>query len=733
MAVSDAIGTQRQFTTQPQDPYNRRLRPLRVPVGDYSGAMGDAAALANSLGILGGAIINETAAREERRKQYADLSKHIINEATPDDLEKLRSIEILNKYHPDYNLSDNPYAVANVERAKGQMLTARVKSEFENDTTIYNTSEEAVKAFEDNLREARDEYAGQSDNLFAFDDGVFATHVNDVIAVADKQRRDKSARMKQEALIAMTSKADGIVQASLTAPVEQTVAAITAFANENRLYNLSPKEVFEVYNGLVGGIAQYSGNGELLDAIRNIEVYGNGEKNYTIGDIVPFVDKFFVAGARTDYINTEQMREFDKQVNSCSSLFELNELFDNYPKDADPVGYEAILRRRGQYEALVNRNVQRAAYTQRQEALSSYSQAASQSNFDEQVDGWLTDKTWTATNEFVGSFKFTKYDSEGNLKTYTPSKEELAPMIEKRIGAIMQDDSLDENSKVRTVCKMLSMPALNFYADTIAQQAKGSLATLSPSTLQKGTDGNYVLPEKLSIMSYLRTHGGSYAELCFKDTDLGELDAMLAMQNQLGFNGGLDAIMAHTDTLNDKSAMAKFRSDAQKVTFDLDAPNLDGDSTHLSDVKSDAAQARAQSMYSYLMACGYNPQAARSAIADSFSKNNYIYRGALMPASLFNNFQPQNCKNGLDWIVEQYQKDNGLGDSDILNVNWDNTNNCLVISTFGSTPKMFDVPTLLNQFEYAEDEQIRKMTEKNLDGNEVRKGAPTIGDWLRGR
>lgn len=729
--VSNTLGTQRQFTPQPQDPYSLRLRSLRVPVGNYSGAAGDAAALANSLGLLGQAIINEGIGKEARRKKYAELSKHVISEATPDDMENLRSMELLNKYHPEFNLSDNPYAVANVERAKGQMITARVKSEFENDPTIYNTSEEAVKAFEDNLREARDAYAANSDNLYAFDDGVFSTHVNDILQVADKQRKDKSARMKQEALITATSKADGIVQASLTLPVEQTVEALKSFANENRMYNLTPKEAFELYNGLVQGIAQYSGNGKLLDAIRDIEVYGNGDKTFTIADLVPFADKYFVAGARADYLNTQQLRDFDKQALDCSSMVELDELYDNFPKDVDPVGFEAIQKRRGQYEAALNKRIKIAQDVFIQAQRGQQAQEYSRQNFDDHADAWLQDYTWTAGSEFVEGFKFMKVDSNGNLKEYKPSQQELAPYIERYIQQnIVSNPDMDENTKMQTVCKLIGMPDLNFYADTLAQQANGILNTLDPSTLPKGEDGNYQLPEKLNIVYNMRTKGGSHAELCFKDSELGQIDAMIAIQNQLGFNAGLDVIMAHTDVLRDKAAMAQFKSDAQKVTYDLEAPTLDGDSTYLSDTKSQAAQVRAQSMCSYMLACGFTTAEAKKAIADSFSKNNYIYRGALMPASLFDGYHPEICKNGLDWLVDKYREDNALGAATPINVNWDNDNNRLVFSCYGAATQMVTTRDLKNQFAYAQDEHDKSIEAQNLDGNQVSKTAPTLGNYL---
>ena len=732
MAVSDAIGTQRQFSTQPQDPYARRLRPLRVPVGDYGATMGDAAALANSLGVLGQAIINEGVAKEQRRKQYADLSKHIINEATPDDMEKLRSIEILNKYHPDYNLSDNPYAVANVERAKGQLLTARVKSEFENDNTIYETSEEAVKAFEDNLRAARDEYAGQSDNLFAFDDGVFSTHIGDVIAVADKQRKDKSARIKQESFITSTAKLDDIVMASLTANPDDVVAAMTSLANETRLYNWSPKETFEFFNGAIQGFAQYSGNGDLLEKLKDVEIYTMGDKTYTIGDVVPYMDKTFMAGARTDYLNTQMMRDAQKTIDSFTSTLELDAFYASYPKDKDPVGFEALLRRRGEFERLIKKKSDKAEFDDRMRYYGATAAQYSQDNFDEQVDGYLRDKTYTISGELVGDFKFTKVDSNGNFKTYKPSEDELAPYIERRVAAIMQDDSMDDDTKVQTVCKMLSMNGTRFYANSIGKRAVNALKTLSPSTVTKGADGNYVFSsQQLTTAIFLRTHGGSAAELCFSDEDLGELDAFISMQNQLGYNQAINLVMAHTDVLNDKAAMEAINSDAKLKVFNLEAPTLDGGSASLPDLKEEVAQKRARKSYSYFVACGFSSEEATEAVTKAFKDNNFIYRGTLIPKSLFNDFQPDVCKNSLDWIVEQYQRDNGLSADDPANVAWDNTNNRLVISAAGAPPVIYSGDELRgNEFPYATEEHMKKLAAMNLDGNEVKQHKGTLGDLL---
>ena len=712
MAVSDAIGTQRQFTTQPQDPYNRRLRPLRVPVGDYSGAMGDAAALANSLGILGGAIINETAAREERRKQYADLSKHIINEATPDDMEKLRSIEILNKYHPDYNLSDNPYAVANVERAKGQMLTARVKSEFENDTTIYNTYEEAVNAFEDNLREARDEYAGQSDNLFAFDDGVFATHVNDVIAVANKQRKDKSERIKQESIGTALAEGSGLALNSLTMPVDVWKEAVRAQANKIRTYGWDNKEVRSYWDNFLTETARSSGSEEYLDALKDIVIFSDGDNDFTIGNQISYSDKMYIAGARAGFLNYEKLRGINEQAYACQNIEELNKFYDDLAFNTDRVTFEAAMRNRPAIQkAIENRTLKMQTARAIQSAqgdLNTYNY----NNWRAQTYAYMSGNQYDANGTPVGKVNVSYLKADGTLGTRQATYEDIAPFIETEISNIYADNSLSETEKDKKVCKMLAMSANRPYFNYISEQAMSELDTLS-GNLPKDANGNLELPQNLTTVLRLRNSAGNFAELGMKSADLAKIDTLRLLQTHFGYNRGIEVYANAKDTLADGISLKAYEAKAGRMSIPVRFMNLEGQEVSLSDLPQGVAEQQAQKMYPWLAACGFGDAEIKNMIAEGFRQNYYEYKGAVIPRAVFEDFNPQIAKNGLDWIVETYRKNNGMDDEDGLQIYWDNTNNELVLYSWAAGTQQFDTDALINQFEYAQEEYNKSVQSKN--------------------
>ena len=66
--VSAAIGTQRQFAIQPKSVYQQNLKALSVGNGISQRTDLDAALLSKSLGILGGAIYDESIAADKRER-----------------------------------------------------------------------------------------------------------------------------------------------------------------------------------------------------------------------------------------------------------------------------------------------------------------------------------------------------------------------------------------------------------------------------------------------------------------------------------------------------------------------------------------------------------------------------------------------------------------------------------------------------------------------------------------
>ena len=132
----------------------KRLQGVSVGAGlglrDTSGAMN----LANSLGLLGGAILEAQVAKDARREKNLVMLKLTAFFAltSEEDKQKLSTLDILARSEK-FDLADNPYAAARIDELRGQHLNTLYKNEYDQSVApnqpLAKDSQENAKTFED--------------------------------------------------------------------------------------------------------------------------------------------------------------------------------------------------------------------------------------------------------------------------------------------------------------------------------------------------------------------------------------------------------------------------------------------------------------------------------------------------------------------------------------------------------------------------------------------------------
>lgn len=189
--VQAAIGTQRQFSKQPEMPYVLSLNKFNASAGISQRTDLDAQRLASSLGLLGKNIMEERIADEKRTQDQAVLvnADKLLAGKTQEDLKKFDRMAALQNSSDDFDLTDNRYAMAVLEKGIGKMASQYAKEQWMNDPASEKPKSvsEAVSLFHKYLQENRANFSDDGiSNKVAFDQGYYEGAVQDTIKIANE-------------------------------------------------------------------------------------------------------------------------------------------------------------------------------------------------------------------------------------------------------------------------------------------------------------------------------------------------------------------------------------------------------------------------------------------------------------------------------------------------------------------------------------------------------------------
>ena len=189
--VQAAVGTQRQFAKQPENPYTLSLNKFNASAGISQRTDLDAQRLASSLGLLGKNIMEERIADEKRTQDQAVLvnADKLLAGKTQEDLKKFDRMAALQNSSDEFDLTDNRYAMAVLEKGIGKMASQYAKEQWMNDPASEKPKSvsEAVSLFNKYLQENRANFSDDGiSNKVAFDQGYYEGAVQDTIKIANE-------------------------------------------------------------------------------------------------------------------------------------------------------------------------------------------------------------------------------------------------------------------------------------------------------------------------------------------------------------------------------------------------------------------------------------------------------------------------------------------------------------------------------------------------------------------
>lgn len=218
--VQTAIGTQRQFAKQPVKPYNLSLNKANFSSGISQRADYDAQRLSSALGLLGDKLMAEYAANEKREQEQATLvnADKLLAGKTKEDLKKFDRMAALQNTTDQFDLTDNKYAMAVLEKGIGKMASAYAKQQWANDPNAQKPKSvnEAIGLFQQYLKDNREQFNdGTIQNTTAFEQGYYEGAMQDTIKVAEEADKRINDTNRQRMVMLGSSKIQDVIASNL--------------------------------------------------------------------------------------------------------------------------------------------------------------------------------------------------------------------------------------------------------------------------------------------------------------------------------------------------------------------------------------------------------------------------------------------------------------------------------------------------------------------------------------
>lgn len=278
--VSNAIGTQRQFMAQPQGVYQQQLQTPRFGSGIGESTDADAELLARSLGVLGNNLQAEADANEKRMKEQFtdDAAQRMIAGKTPEELAKFDRVTALQHSDAGYDLTDNPYAMAALERSIGRVAAASASSSYASSATgVPNSIQEAVKGYEDASQATYDQFKDSVKNKFAFEQGFKDSMFQETAKVAENARKQIADNARSKGLRVTGVKLNNLIADSGAMDATAFRTNYETILREAQLYSKDPEDVIKLVQGSLDNFTMNETTTEKLEALKDVKFFGDSK------------------------------------------------------------------------------------------------------------------------------------------------------------------------------------------------------------------------------------------------------------------------------------------------------------------------------------------------------------------------------------------------------------------------------------------------------------------------
>lgn len=389
--VSGSIGTAQQFMPNAPQTYQQNLSNVAsvgAPMARFTNA---SEMLATGLSQLGLAWRQYTHDEEERKEKIAKaVAPQLFSSLTEEQKEGLTTRQLL-AMSGKFNLQDNEYAVATIDRMRGTEMGKRIESDWQIYDDQHKQQPDLPRQFNtfDEFYEARlKDYMAEEniENHYAFQNGLEEQHIATKMAVFDTFTKRKETQLKLERINGITAMVGDFARNNPNISVEEGEPYLKAILTNIRETATSDSNLEYKLLGNVADAISKTGNADLVSAFGELEY----DDRNRVKDMIDLSEYKNGANAEAVKIRNDRFVALSKDIEKIKTLEGLDEYYEQ-KKEENPEDYRLIAPLYSHAQANIKTEIARqqklALMKQKAEVARSNANAVLQPMFDAMLQG----------------------------------------------------------------------------------------------------------------------------------------------------------------------------------------------------------------------------------------------------------------------------------------------------------------------------------------------------------
>lgn len=329
--VANAVGVAQQYMPQEKEVYRARLQGVQqnwnvtADTNDINGKT------AQALEALGVRIGDYSLQKEKQDYEYANLyARQLFNQTTESEKKKLSAMQLVTHYG-SYKLTDNKYAVAIIDEARGEWINNELHAAYldwrKTQPPVATEAEEGQR-YVDWMQKEKEKIIGTDgvfiDNWHAFENGFNKRALEQRSQVANIHYENKEQEQKIVRATSLTSEiteiASGLKYQTKTPEEYQSAfAPVMEKFNSTIRWGSDPVGEIKLLRGFAQTIVEQTGSKDAIKAFGELTL-PDGRK---IAEIISPSLYYDLANKTSEYLRNQEaieMRKYFDEFTSSSAL-----------------------------------------------------------------------------------------------------------------------------------------------------------------------------------------------------------------------------------------------------------------------------------------------------------------------------------------------------------------------------------------------------------------------------
>lgn len=697
-AISNALGTARQFTPQPDAMYQERLNGVSAFQHQTAQGISNADLIAANMQKLTNAMRSYDMAEEKRRDEWGlESATRMLNGMTADDIMKLDVIDAA-QTAGYVNETDNPYFLAYSDKIRGEFLSTKARQEYDAkyaEAPAASTDEEVARYKEFSAQWLKDNVKAKNWNQTAFDKGFNENSLVNQTSIASEYTKKKLDESMKTLYANTRARLSYLAEAFPSMKKDELTAKVQEVLNEPRLMGLDVNLRFRLLDEFTQNMVKsgYIDAERLEQMAKNITIQTNMDG--TKRTMYDFLDTHSLAVQANNYqaqFYTREQHGFIEEHKNDPNMDKTFQYLESI-KNTDPQKYRRLAPYANNIKNMQIENARRREAERQKASLKAFNATAVNAYLEANYDAYINNKNFDAFDKIPGIPRIP--DGKGDFRA--PTEDEKLDYFKNKVAYVLNRNNqpdMSEETRMRYWMKVFNYEPFHKVKQIYVHDYESEIAGLNIDSLDRDKDGNVVVSAnietlvnayKVDSVDFLNAFGNSLSK---------DVARIVRYTNSGGsLEAGVEAFAEENSI--DPELKTRYQNEVRaqiaRSAYTIDDMHTAGGGAmttawlnaneHASrQVEEQAARYRAH---------GYSTDAAVQMALEEVKKQSMYYHSAILPKSLFNGMGTTNdeawATQVLDEIVYSVADEAGvLQDASEVNVVW-NSDNSMFTFAYGGT------------------------------------------------